>query len=267
VLGGIGATTAYVAHLCWGFSEVHEFVTGLGDVAISLTSGLGLTALLSLPALRLSRERDGTELPVPAPPSPEPHPAFSWPHLPAHGLLAVLATWPLLSSPPSAQFPPADWLLHWPALLVVGGGGLALALYLGFPRNSEALTVGLASAGVVAVLLGLTQALRGFAHGSIELVTSGLTFVISACLASLVGLAAFGLPLQDRAQGPRDETPSVASRVAGLGLPFVVLVCIVITTLMVLTPMKKKIPHPDDSGSAAEAPVGWVEQPGSTGLS
>ena len=169
--------------------------------------------------------------------------------------------WPLLSPTGSEHFHPADWLLHWPAILGVAGGGLALALYLGFPRNGEALTLGLASAGVIATLLGLAQALRGFAATSIEMVTAGLTLLISACFVSLVGLAAFGLRWQDRTHAPETRHPSVASRVAWYGFPLVALVALVFTTAAILTPMKKKMPAPDESGPT-EAPVSHLGAPG-----
>jgi hypothetical protein len=266
VLGAIGATTAFVAHLC-SFAELDEFVVGLGDVAVSLTCGLGLAALCSIPALRLSQRLGETELPARTPPSLEPEAAFTWERLPAYGLLAVLVTWPLLSSEPSAHFQPVAWLLHWPAILAVAGGGLVLALYLGFPRNREALTLGLASAGALGALLGLTQALRGITHGSIESVTAGMTFLISACFASLVGLAAFGLPMQDRARGLQEEAPSVASRVAWYGIPFVAMACLAITTLLVLTPMKRKAPDPDAPDHKTEVPASRLEAPGPLGIS
>jgi hypothetical protein len=259
VLGAIAVTTAFVAHFCSGFDGIDGFVMGLGDVAVSLTYGLGLAALTGLPTLRLSQRLGEADLPAGTPSSPEPQAAFTWQRLPVYGLLATLVAWPLLSPGAGDQFHPADWLLHWPAFLVVGGGGLAAALYLGFPKNGEALTLGLASAGVIATLLGLAQTLRGFSHTSIEMVTAGLTLLVSACFVSLVALAAFGLPWQDRAQAPDTRPPSVASRVAWYGIPFLALVALVVTTLAVITPMKKKMPSPDESG--ATAPVCRQESP------
>jgi hypothetical protein len=265
VLGAIGATAAFVA-LFGSFTEMHEFALGLGDVAISALCGLGLAALFGLPALRLSGKPGETDLAPSAPSLRQPEAAFTWERLPAYGLLAVLVTWPLLAVEPGSHFPPVDWLLHWPAILAVAGGGLALALYLGFPRNGEALALGLSTAGALGALLGLTQALRGFAEGSIASVSAGLTFVIAACFASLVGLAAFGLPAQDRALG-HDDTPSVASRVAGYGIPFITLILLAITALLVMTPMKRKGPSPDVPGEATEDSVSRLETPGPLGFS
>jgi len=266
VLGAIAAIAAFVAHFCSGFDGIDGFVMGLGEVAASLTYGLGLAALMGLPALRLSQRLGEADLPAGPPSSPEPQAAFTWERLPAYGLLAVLVAWPLLSPVASDHFHPTDWLLHWPAILVVAGGGLALALYLGFPRNGEALTLGLASAGVLATLLGSAQTLRGFANTSIEMVTAGLTLVVSACFVSLVTLAALGLPWQDRAHAPDTRPPSMASRVAWYGIPFLALAVLVLTTLAILTPMKKKMSSPDEPGAATDAPVSRLESPGPPGL-
>ena len=86
------------------------------------------------------------------------------------------------------------------------------------------------------------------------------------CFVSLVALGAFGLPWQDRAHAPDTRAPSVASRAAWYGIPFVALVALVITTLAVVTPMKKKMPAPDEPGPATEAPVSRLESPGPPGL-
>ncbi len=266
VLGAIAVTTAFVAHFCSGFDGIDGFVMGLGDVAVSLIYGLGLAAVLSLPVLRLSQRLGEADLPARSPSPPEPEAAFTWERLPAYGLLAVLVAWPLLVPGVGDQFRPADWLLHWPAFLVVGGGGLAVALYLGFPKSGEALTLGLASAGVLATLLGLAQTLRGFSHTSIEMVTAGLTLLVSASFVSLVALAFFGLPWQDRAQAADTRSPSVASRVAWYGIPSLALVALVLTTLAVITPMKRRMPAPDGSGPATEAPVSQRGSPGPPGI-
>jgi hypothetical protein len=259
VLGAIAATAAFVAHM-GSFEGLEDFALGLGDVAISALCGLGLAALFGLPALRLTPKRGEMDL-APSASSPrEPEAPFTWERLPAYGLLAVLVNWPLLFVKPGSHFPPVDWLLHWPAILAVAGGGLALALYLGFPRNGEALTLGLSSAGIFATLFGLSQALGGFANGSIELVTAGFIFLISSCFASLVGLAAFGLPMQDRAQGLHGDAPSVASRVAAYGIPLVTLVCLALTAVLVMTPMKRKGPSPEDQGKTTEDKVSCVEE-------
>ena len=263
VMGAIAATASFVA-LFGSFEEMGDFAMGLADVAVSALCGLGLAAVFAIPVLRLSQGSGEADRP-PAPSPRAPEAAFTWERLPAYGLLAVLVTWPLLTIEPSAHFQPVPWLLHWPAILAVAGGGLALALYLGFPGSGEALTLGLSSAGALGTLFGLIQALRGFADGSIEAVTAGFTFLISACFVSLVGLAAFGLPQQDRAQGLHDDVPSAASRVAGYGIPLVTLAYLAITALLVMTPMKRKGPLPDAPGDTTEDKVSCVGDGGDGG--
>jgi hypothetical protein len=58
----------------------------------------------------------------------------------------------------------------------------------------------------------------------------------------------------------------VASRAAWYGIPFLALVALVITTLAVVTPMKKTMPSPDESGPATEAPVSQRGSPGPPGI-
>jgi hypothetical protein len=113
---------------------------------------------------------------------------------------------------------------------------------------------------------GLAQTLRGFSHTSIEMVTAGLTLLVSACFVSLVALATLGLPWQDRAQAPDSRPPSMASRVAWYGIPFLALVALVVTTLAVITPMKKKMPAPDEPDPATEAPISQRGSPGPSGI-
>jgi len=129
---------------------------------------------------------------------------------------------------------PVDLLLHAAAWLAVAAGTAAISLYLGEPRRGRSLSVGLSIAGADGALLGLLQALHGFAVARIDTIAAGLVFALSSGVAGLVGLAAVGLPLEDRAatvgEGRR-------SRFLGYGAAVALVSLVAIAWLMVSTPM------------------------------
>ena len=98
------------------------------------------------------------------------------------------------------------------------------------------MTLGFGAAGSVGALLGLLQAFHGFAISSIGPVAGGLVFSLSACVATLVGLGAVSLPLEDRAVAEGGEKPS--SRLVWYGLPVATVLVVAIAWVMVSTPMK-----------------------------
>jgi hypothetical protein len=131
-------------------------------------------------------------------------------------------------------------LLHGPAILVVFGGATALALFAGPGVGARALTLGFALTGIVALLAGLIQALFGFVHTSIVEISAAVAFIITASSFSLLGLLAVAAPLEDREvmDGRRDR-PSPLSRLLWAVFPVLAFVCLVLTFVMVVTPMTK----------------------------
>jgi len=252
VLSVLAAAVELVSQLCSSFTGPATFVAGLGERALSVTGGFGLAAVLAIPAVRLSGQADAE--PPDAEDLPEtlgdvsPSRGPGWERWPGYGLLGLLVVWPLLSPGSGPGFQPWEWLLHWPAWLVVAGCALALVLYLGRTGRDGSITVGLACAGVIGGLFGLTQALQGFANFSIPDVAGGMTFAVSACYAALLGLAAFAMPGQDRALRLGRGARSLAtSRLAWYGFPFFALLLFAIVLKLVLIPIEKReTPAPED---------------------
>jgi hypothetical protein len=131
-------------------------------------------------------------------------------------------------------------LLHGPAILVVFGGAVALALFAGRGVGARALTLGFAMTGVIALLMGLIQALFGFAHTNIKEISSAIAFIITAAAFALLGLVAVAAPLEDREimDGRRDKAGPF-SRLFWVVFPLLTFICLVLTFIMVVTPMTK----------------------------
>jgi hypothetical protein len=230
VLSAASAIAGFVSVLCSDFGGLSRFVSGVGDRAAGVALGVVFAVVFAIPALRF--------LPTGA---PEPEAAAAprwWQRVLGAVVLVPLLCWPLLGHDPGGQFEPRSWLLNGPAWLVTGGGTLALALYLRGIGRGASTVVGAGGAGTVAVLLGLTRGLHGFATTSIGEVAGGLMFAISSGYAALVGLAVLGLPLLDwdAREGRRPPAPA---RWAVYGFPFVVVVLLVFTVLLVMVPMEK----------------------------
>jgi disulfide bond formation protein DsbB len=136
-------------------------------------------------------------------------------------------------------FTPWGWVTYWPSLLVVLGGTTALVLYVGNGAEGHTFTFGFAVTGLIGSLMGFIQVLLGFSSSSIQVVTIAMTFVLSSCLFALLGMMLVGAPLEDRTvKGSPDARYSTLSRVAWYAFPLVTLIFIVITFVLVLTPMK-----------------------------
>jgi hypothetical protein len=131
-------------------------------------------------------------------------------------------------------------MLHGPAILVVLGGVIALALFMGAGTGARALTLGFAMAGLVGLLMGLIQALFGFVHSSIREISAALAFIISASFFALLGLVAVAAPLEDReVMEGRRERPGPLSRMFWTVFPLLVFIFLILTFIMVVTPMKQ----------------------------
>jgi len=138
------------------------------------------------------------------------------------------------------NFSPFDWVIYWPALLVVVGGTIALVLFVGGAAAGRMLTPAFAITGLVGSLLGFIQALLGMAGKVISTVSAGITFVIASSFIAMLGMMLVGAPLEDRlVKRGRMDKPSGLSRAAVYGFPLLALIFLVVALLLVITPIKK----------------------------
>jgi len=141
--------------------------------------------------------------------------------------------------PQSGPLSIAKALLHGPAILVVLGGTIALALFMGAGAGPRTLTLGFAMTGLVGLLMGLIQALFGFVHTSVREISSAVAFIISAASFALLGLIAAAAPLQDReVMDGRRDGPGPLSRMLWIVFPLLTFIFLLLTFIMVITPMK-----------------------------
>jgi len=140
----------------------------------------------------------------------------------------------------SPQFEPWEWIIYWPSLLVVVGGTIALVLFVNKAAAGRTFTLGFALTGLIGSLMGFVQVLISFASRSIQDVASAVTFIISSCFVAILGMMLVGAPLEDRmVKAGRIEKHSALSRVAWYVFPLVALIFLVLTFVVVITPMKK----------------------------
>jgi hypothetical protein len=142
---------------------------------------------------------------------------------------------------PDVPLPPAKVMLHGPAILVVLGGGIALALFMGAGTGARAWTLGFATMGLVALLTGLIQSLFGFVHTSVQEIAAAIAFIVSASAFALLGLVTVASPLEDReVTSGRRRGAGPVSRMFWVLLPLVTFIFLVLAFIMVVTPMKVK---------------------------
>jgi hypothetical protein len=131
-------------------------------------------------------------------------------------------------------------LFHGPAILVVLGGAIALALFMGAGAGARAWTLGFASTGLISLLMGLIQALFGFVHADIAEVSAAAAFIITGASLSLLGLVAVAAPLEDReVMEGRRAGAAPSSRMFWILLPLISFIFLILTFIMVVTPMTK----------------------------
>ena len=155
-------------------------------------------------------------------------------------VLVLTVVFLIKGQPPAGPFSIAKLLFQGPAYLVVIGGTIALALFMGAGTGAPAWTLGFAMTGIISLLMGLIQALFGFVHRDIAELSSAVAFIISASMLTLLGLVAVAAPLEDREvmDGRRDGAGTF-SRMFWVLLPLLTFVFLILTFIMVVTPMTK----------------------------
>jgi hypothetical protein len=241
VLGALGAAVGFVAVLSHE-AAFPPIVQRLAEQVFGPpVAGLALAILFSLPGSRVpASEGVVTDAPPAAERTAGDPRSGRWPQIEAglgYLLLAALLAQVLLLPADRPGPRPIDWLLHGPAWLAVAAGALALAVYGGGIRSPSSVTLALGRAGATGALFGVLRALHGFSDSRVEAVAGGLVFAFSACVATLVGLAAAGLPREDRALGQPTGMPS---RIVWYGFPFLTLLVVTVAWLLVSTPMKMR---------------------------
>jgi hypothetical protein len=242
LLSALGAIVGFATILCEPSGDLRHISSSFAYRTLATACGVALAAIQSLPALRLAQQagRASGEASAAAPERSDDQPWRRVEHWLGYVLFVALIAWPLSSPGSDLRFRPSEWLLHGPAWLLVAGGALAIALYLGDLAQGGSVTVGLSCAGLIGILFGLAESLHGFTIRSMEHIAGGLMLMTASCFAALVGMATIGLPLQDRAfLSGRRPGGLPASRFAAYAFPLLALFVLVLTGALVMIPFEK----------------------------
>jgi len=249
ILGALGSALNFIIALSRESGGITDVSNRMIQSLIVMLYGLVLAVVCLIPEMKLAGQTERTRLFGEGRPASE---AGSGPRAVGRtiatdriigyilftAVLVLTVVFLIKGQPRSGSLPIGKLLLHWPAYLVVLGGSVALALFAG--AGARAWTIGFAMTGLIGLLMGLIQALFGFVHRNVGEVASAVAFIISASSLTLLGLIAVAAPLEDReVMEGRREGPGPLSRFFWVLLPLLTFIFLVLTFIMVVTPMKQ----------------------------
>ena len=247
VLGVLGSVAHFVLNLVQSSGGLQEMTFRLAASFRPAVYGLVLGILCGLPALRSSLE----ESPSNRPDQPGRHDQSSakteafWRIESGVGFLLMIAllfgtTFFRLQQNPTRNFPPLNFFLDWPAVLVVAGGTFVLTMSLGPRARGASLTLASAMTGLVGGIVGFLRVMLAISHANITNVAGSIAFIISSCFLALLIMVLAGIPLSDR---ERRSSPSFMAtpllRLAWYVFPFLVLIFLILAFILVVTPFQK----------------------------
>ena len=239
ILGVLGSVLNFTVVLGGGSGGIADISRRMIQSFVVTLYGLVLAIVFLVPSMQLAGSAGKTEPILPSKPARGRSLLFE--RVTGYALFAVvlgLTVFSLIRSfPPGGPMPAAKVMLHGPAALVVFGGATALALFIG--AGAGALTFGFGMMGLIALLLGLIQAMFGFVHADIKEIAAAIAFIISSSLYALLGLVLVAAPLDDRERMDGRGRPGRLSRVLGVLFPLLAFLFLLLTWIMVITPMKK----------------------------
>jgi len=235
MVGALAALLFFVRALGDSSREMAQVARDTALAFLPAVYGLALAGLCAVRALRLRTA--GAEAPreETAGVSPSDH----W--LGA-ALFVVLVVWTVVRSPLGGawRFAPWEMLLHWPAVLVVAGAAVLVAMIAGAELRGRIGVAALALAGALASLGGLVLVLLGFADQNLPRVVSGLSSILTACFVALAGMLAIANPIEDRRMR-QGGSPFPINRTAWILFPVATLFFLVIVLVLAMTPMRQQM--------------------------
>lgn len=250
MLGVLGTIISFI----FALSQASE---GIGDIAARMASafitsiyGMILGAVFLIPAFKsmaqLSALPPSEKSDVPASSDNYSAPGLKSENIIGYILFALVLGWiilyPLLDKTMGGPLNPAQVFIYWPSLLIVAGGAIAMVLFIGETGAGRPISLCLALTGIIGSLIGLVQVLISFSGRSIKGVAAAVTFVISCSFISLVGMMLIGIPMEDRAVKYLDrKKPLTITRLAWFLVPLTALIFLVLTFILVITPIRKVV--------------------------
>jgi len=244
ILGALGSAINFTIALSRESGNIADVSSRMIQSLIVILYGLVLAVVCLVPAMKLREKAGGKARLEAGGPVRLAFGAVTIDRIIGYVLFAAVLALTVIfiveGQPQAGPLPMAKLLFHGPAVLVVLGGAIALALFTGAGAGARALTLGFAVTGLIALLTGLIQALFGFVHTSIAEISAAVAFIISASTLTLFGLVAVAAPLEDReVMEGRREGPGPLSRFFWVLLPLLTFIFLILTFIMVVTPMKQ----------------------------
>lgn len=248
MVGVLASVITFAIALTSSEGGIAAIATRMASSFIGAVYGLILSVICLVPAFKLSGARtlgpSGSTSAESGSAPTAPRPAFRYPRLVGYTVFVFMVAGTLIEAhlriPEPNRFQAWEWLIYWPAVLVVLGGTSALVLFIGNAGKGQSFTFGFAVTGLLGALLGFIQVLLGMAARNIQDVSAAVSFVLSSCFFALLGMILVGAPLGNRwlRHSPHTKPPTL-SLIAGYVFPLVALIFLVITWVVVLTPMKQ----------------------------
>ena len=238
----VGALATLVAFVVAMTSEggIQGITERMATSLIPTVYGAILSVVCLVPALKLRSQR-ALDLRVEPTEENEEISASILTHIVGYTLFITMIVGVLINADMNATepiFSAWGWVMYWPSLLIVLGGTIAIATFVGTAAGGQTFTFGFAVTGFIGSLMGCIQVLLGFSARSIEEIAVAMTFVLSSCFFALLGMMLVGAPLEDRTlKSSTSARHSTMSRVAWYVFPLVTLILIVVTFVLVITPM------------------------------
>jgi len=249
MMGVLGSVISFVIALGSSEGGIFGIASRMSASYLSAVYGMALAVICTVPALKTSgilldaqsKEEEQNILDERADYN---SPFLKLENVIGYILVIFILGWaiftPLLGQAFDGPIKPQDLFLYWPSLLVVLGGTVAIALFVGNTAAGRSLTIGFALTGFLATLMGFVQAMFGFSSKGIQDIASAITFILSSCFIALVGMMLVGNPLVDRSvKTDRVQKTQTLNRIAWFVFPFMALILLFLTFVMVVTPIQK----------------------------
>lgn len=245
--GILGTILNFIVSLCTLSGGIADVATRMAASFLATVYGMVLAVICAVPAWKLgevpSLKPAGNVPYTEAEHKPAGAGSLRFENVLGYLLFLLVVSWmvfkPVLGIA-HLNFSPFDWIIHWPSLLVVLGGTIALVLFVGSAGAGRMLTPAFAVTGLIGSLMGFIQVLLGLASKVIGTVGAGITFVIASCFMAMLGMMLVGAPWEDRlVKTGRMDKPSALSRAAVYIFPLLALIFLVVALILVITPIKK----------------------------
>lgn len=248
MLGVLGTVISFIIGLCSSQGGIEGISFRMAESFLTIVYGMILGAICFVPSLKLTRECNNQPLPDSAEVFDKRREwalkNLRFENIIGYALFIAALGWtiiyPLSMRPAEGPLNPVEMFVHWPSLLVVGGGAVALVMFMGHAAVGQSFTLSFAFTGLIGSLMGFVQTLIGFSSRSISDVASAITFIISSCFLALMGMMLIGMPLEDHTvKTEKNQKELALSRIAWYIFPLVTLIFLALTFVFVITPIKK----------------------------